>query len=167
MVLGVIQMRIAIALFICAMFLCAFQQYRIALARADTATAHKELAEVRQRIAEQSAAAEREARETERLQRDAIEAVRTRYQEEMKNAQGAHDLVVADLRRDALRLRAHWQGCTATADLSAAAAGAAGIDGAAGLRASSAGRIIGAGAECDAQVRGLQSVIRAYTGDEG
>lgn len=159
MVLGMIQMRIAIALFICAMFLCAFQQYRIALARADTATAYKELAELRQRIAEQSATAEREARETERIQREAIEAIRASYQEEMQDAKNTHDLVVADLRRDALRLRSHWQGCIATADLSAAAAGAAGTDDAAELRAASAGRIVAAGAECDATIRAFQRVV--------
>lgn len=143
------------------------QQLRVLSARADAAESRRELAESRQALLAATATAERKARAAEQRQRDALAGIQATYKTEMSHAQDVQAAVAAGLRADNLRLRGHWQGCLATADLSAAAAGAAGTDGSAELRAASAGRVIAAGAECDAQVRGLQSVIRAYTDDEG
>lgn len=79
---------------------------------------------------------------------------------------GKHDAerksldVVAGLRAGTVRLRQHWQGCEATSRASASASAAREFDAVAQVRAEAAGRIVRYGAEADAQVRGLQDVIR-------
>lgn len=97
--------------------------------------------------------------DTERQYAQRLQAIATRYEGD-KNAierQAASDL--ADLRSGNLRLREQWRGCEAR---QAQVGGAAGqSDGGADLRAESASRIVRAAAECDAQVKGLQAVIRS------
>lgn len=100
-----------------------------------------------------------ETLDTERQYAQRLQAIATRYEGD-KNAierQAASDL--ADLRSGNLRLREQWRGCEAR---KAQVGGASGqSDGGADDRAESASRIIRAAAECDAQVTGLQAVIRA------
>lgn len=97
--------------------------------------------------------------DTERQYAQRLQAIATRYEGD-KNAierQAAADL--ASLRDGSIRLRQQWQGCEAR---QAAVGGTTGqSDGGADDRAESAGRIVRAAAECDAQVQGLQSVIRS------
>lgn len=119
--------------------------------------------DAREELAAGRAEAEAAARETERRLREAADAIAAQYEEEMKRAGEKHAAVVADLERGNLRLRAHWQGCQATADLSRAAESAARADEASRLREQAAARIVRVGSECDAHVSGLQSVIRSYT----
>lgn len=85
------------------------------------------------------------------------------FEAEKRNVQAAADRVVADLRAGNVQLRDRWQGCKA--DLSAASSGTGQPDATADDRSESAGRIVRAAAECDAQVRGLQYVIRADRGE--
>lgn len=149
-----VQTLIACALV--ALIVWAVQQGRVLDARMETVQAREKLA-----IAQTAAVAQARKREREwQAQADAIAA---KYEEDRAGAEETHRAVVADLERGAVRLRAHWQGCQATAELSAAAESAARDDEAARLREQAAARIVRVGAECDAHVRGLQSVIRAYT----
>lgn len=117
-------------------------------------------------IAGQRAEFEIRARQREREQHEALAGIRLIFAREMQDAQNDHDTVVAELRADNLRLRRHWQGCAATAELSAAVAAAAGADGGAELRARGAADLVRAGAQCDARIRALQSAVRTYAGGE-
>lgn len=83
------------------------------------------------------------------------------YERERQDAQDRADRVVADLRAGNVSLHRRWQACDATARVSAAATAPGFADGGADDRNESAGRAIAAAAACDAQVRGLQAVIRA------
>ena len=95
--------------------------------------------------------------DTERRRAAAAADVAARYEQEKADALATYDRVVADLRAGQLRLHARWQAAVATHELSTAAAAAALADAAARDREESAGRAIGAAAQCDAQVRGLQA----------
>jgi hypothetical protein len=100
------------------------------------------------------------ARKAEQAQAAKYAEVEARHQQELTDAQGKADRVVADLRAGNLSLRRHWQGCQATAGLSSAAARAAFDAETARLREEAAGRVVRLGAECDARIRGLQGLIR-------
>lgn len=142
----------------------AVQQVRVSRAHTATAEVRAQLADVRASIAEQREQFEREARATEQRQREALAGVAADYQQRMTDARATSDRVVAELRAGTERLRDHWQGCLATADLSGAASSAAGIDDGAELRRQGAGDLVSVAAECDAQVIGLQSAIRVMQG---
>lgn len=80
------------------------------------------------------------------------------YERGKKDAEVTAAAVTADLRAGNLRLQQRWAGCE-TQRLSDAAALASEPDAAAGDREESAGRIVRAAAQCDAQVRGLQELL--------
>nr|DAH88589.1 MAG TPA: Rz lysis protein [Caudoviricetes sp.] len=86
------------------------------------------------------------------------------YEKEKNDAQKASDRLVADLRVGNQRLHQRWQASVATAELSAAAAAGSQLDGRADDRIESAGRAIGAAAQCDAQVRALQAYAMLCSG---
>jgi hypothetical protein len=129
---------------------------RGAVAQAEHA---KENAQVAKKVAEQ----ERDnaiaviAVERQRVKR--AEAVATQYEQEKADAESKGAAVADDLRAGNLRLQQRWAGCEARVSDLAAAPGEP--DGAADDRADSAGRIVRAAAACDAQVRGLQALIRS------
>lgn len=109
-------------------------------------------------------AATQETLDTERLYAQKLQAIATKYEGD-KNAierQAAADL--ASLRDGTLRLRQQWQGCEARR-VSGIAASAGEPDGGADDRAEGASRVVRAAAECDAQVNGLQAVIRSDRGE--
>lgn len=151
-----VQTLIACALV--ALMVWALQQVRVLDARAENEALYSD-------IAIQRAAYEAEARKREREWQAQTDAIAAKYEEDLADAEETHRAVVADLERGAVRLRAHWQGCQATNDLSRAAESAARADEATKLREQAAARIVRVGAECDAHVRGLQSVIGTYTED--
>lgn len=101
------------------------------------------------------------ARDTEHRKAKEAQAIAAKYEDEKRAIETESARVVADLRAGNLRLRQLWQAQAATADLPRAAASASKPHDQATDRAESAGRIIRAAAECDAQVRGLQAVIEA------
>lgn len=139
------------------------QQGRIAGARFDAAEAKRETAQLRSDIAEQRAQFALQARAAEQRQSQALNAVAELYEQDKTHAQQLHDGVVADLRAGALRLRRQWEGCeAAAARVPATGTAATQPDAAAELRAASAARIVRAGADCDARIRGLQAVVREY-----
>ncbi len=95
--------------------------------------------------------------ERQRVKR--AEAVATQYEQEKADAESKGAAVADGLRSRALRLQDRWAGCEARVSDLAAASGQP--DGAPDDRADSAGRIVRAAAACDAQVRGLQALIRS------
>ncbi|MGV8959208.1 MAG: lysis system i-spanin subunit Rz [Stenotrophomonas sp.] len=100
----------------------------------------------------------------ERANVKAANAVAAQYELEKADAQAASDRLVADLHAGNQRLHVRWQAALATGELSAAAAAASQSDGGAADRYQSAGRIIGAADQCDAQVNGLQAFARLCSG---
>ncbi|MHC1664754.1 endopeptidase [Stenotrophomonas geniculata] len=97
---------------------------------------------------------------SERASAQAANRLAATYEKEKHDAQKASYRLIADLRAGNQRLHQRWQATVATAELSAAAAAASQPDGRADDRIESAGRAIGAAAECDTQVRGLQAFAR-------
>jgi len=97
---------------------------------------------------------------SERASAQAANRLAATYEKEKDDAQKASDRLIADLRAGNQRLHQRWQATVATAELSAAAAAASQPDGRADDRIESAGRAIGAAAQCDAQVKGLQAFAR-------
>lgn len=108
-------------------------------------------------------AREAEVRAVETAMAARVHAVAERYEQERIRAAETADLVAADLRAGNLRLRDAWRGCAAAAGAALPGDSAAAVvaDAGADDREASAGRVIGAGAECDAQVIGLQNYIRS------
>ncbi|RZZ85694.1 endopeptidase [Pseudoxanthomonas winnipegensis] len=106
-------------------------------------------------------AAEQKARAAEQAASNRQNEIANAYEEGKAAAQAAGDRVAADLRAGNLRLQQRWASCAATTDLSGAARTASQPDAGADDRAASASRIVRAAAECDAQVRGLQALVRS------
>ncbi|HED4877380.1 TPA: endopeptidase [Stenotrophomonas maltophilia] len=79
--------------------------------------------------------------------------------EEMRDAESKGAAVADGLRAGNLRLQQRWAGCEARVSELGASSGP--VDDSADDRADSAGRIVRAAAACDAQVRGLQALVRA------
>ena len=88
----------------------------------------------------------------------AYDKVANEYEQGKRDAQAAADQFVADLRSNELRLRKRW---TCPRIVPPTEAGPSEPDAATADREESAGRIIGAAAECDRQVIGLQNIIKA------
>lgn len=95
--------------------------------------------------------------ERQRVKR--AEAVATQYEQEKADAESKGAAVADGLRAGNLRLQQRWAGCEAR--VSYLTASTSELDGAANDRAESAGRIVLAAAQCDAQIRGLQALVRA------
>lgn len=111
------------------------------------------------RKAEADAAAQIKALEQDLIL--AQDAAGTAYEKGKKDAEQKGKTVVADLRAGNLRLRDHWLGCQAALQQSDHSAPVAESGEAARDREESAGRIVRAAAECDAQVSGLQDAYNA------
>lgn len=129
---------------------------RVAVAHAETRASKAETA-----LANARTDATNKARAQERAHADALAALAEQYEKDKANAEAQHDRIVAGLQSGALRLHNRWAACQATGRVSATAAGAGQPDAGAADRNESAARIVRAAAECDAQVSGLQRVIRA------
>jgi len=105
-------------------------------------------------------AASEAARAEEQTRARYIAGVADAYDKGKADAQAQGERVAAELRAGNLQLRQRWQGCEAR-HVPGAPAGTVEPDAGADDRAESAGRIVRAAAECDAQVRGLQALIEA------
>lgn len=106
--------------------------------------------------ARQSVAAIQAARAREQSWADKFAHADATHEEDMRRAQADYDRTVADLRAGNLRLRAQWR-----CPMSAPAGVDHGGSGGAGDWQASAGRIVRAAEQCDAQVRRLQSKLKA------
>lgn len=103
-----------------------------------------------------------EAFNAESAKKDAANAEKLRqagfqYERDKAHALDQKDAVIADLRSGDLVLRKQWR-CPA-AGVSNTSEGAGSPDDAADLREADAGSLVSIAAACDAQVKGLQSVI--------
>ena len=107
--------------------------------------------------------AERIATEAANRYKDALttaqNAVSAAYEKGKKDAEATAKHTVADLRAGNLVLHNRWASCQASLGMPAAPAAPGEPDAGTADRAESAGRIVQAAAQCDAQVRGLQQLL--------
>jgi hypothetical protein len=103
--------------------------------------------------------ASEKARAAEHAQAMKFQGIADNYLQEKADAQAAADRTIADLRAGTVRLRAAWRcpGDTGTT----AAAGASQPDAAAELRRQGAADLVRNADEADAQIRGLQAILKA------
>ena len=87
-------------------------------------------------------------------------AVSAAYEKGKADAEANAKRVVADLRAGNLVLRERWSACKAGDGLPNPAANTSEPDTGTADRDESAGRIVQAAAQCDAQVKGLQNLLR-------
>ena len=108
--------------------------------------------------------AERTATEAASRHKDELAAAQNKvsaaYEKGKSDAEATAKRTVADLRAGNLVLRDRWASCQASADLPRAAANPSEPDAGTGDREESAGRIVQAADQCDAQVKGLQELLR-------
>lgn len=126
---------------------------------AKAAKAELALSNVQRDAAQQVALAETRARQAEHRHAADMARIGREHQEALKDAQANSARLVADLRAGTVRLQERWRSCTARLPGSTGAASEP--DAAADDRSESAARIVRAAAACDAQVIGLQNVIKA------
>lgn len=107
--------------------------------------------------------AERDATEAANRHKDELAAAQNKvsaaYEKGKSDAEAAAKRTVADLRAGNLVLRERWSACKAGDGLPGPAANPSEPDAGTADRNESAGRIIQAAAQCDAQVRGLQQLL--------
>ncbi len=101
-----------------------------------------------------------EARAKEHAATDELEQVGLKLQQETRRADKLEDEVAAAVQRGERRVRNSI--CATTATVPAAPAAPGSPDGSADDGSRHIGRIVSAAAKCDAQVRGLQEVVRSY-----
>lgn len=139
-----------------------YRGYQMGKASGEAEVRATELAAARAetKAAQESARLHAEQAKRYQTRSESMAATATQYQEALKDANRKHDRTVADLRSGNLRLSKLWQGCAARVPPAGEATpGQSGADGEADDRAASAGRIVRAAAECDAQVNGLQKTL--------
>jgi len=142
---------LAVALLIACLFLN--DRATRANVRADAESARAEASE-----AELKAVSKARDREREAAKR--ANAIAAKYEQDKIDAEAAAKRTADDLRAGNLRLRQQWEGCKAGGVPKAN--GAAGQpDAAADDRAESAGRIVRAADDADAQIMALQDFIRS------
>jgi replicative DNA helicase len=150
-----------LAALLAAVLVAGWQTYQLSQERSAHKSTKLEHAKVLAGLAEATRKALEEARAREREHTEAMARIGATHQEELTRVQTEHDGLVRDLRTGIVRLQDRWAGCPAAPGVPAAGTPGPGADAAADDRAASAARIVRAAAECDAQVKGLQSIIRA------
>ena len=107
--------------------------------------------------------AERTATEAASRHKDELAAAQNKvsaaYEKGKSDAEAAAKRTVADLRAGNLVLRERWSACKAGDGVSSPTTNPSEPDAGARDREESAGRIIQAAAQCDAQVKGLQDLL--------
>ena len=108
--------------------------------------------------------AEQDAKDEAARYKDALataqNAVSAAYEKGKADAEANAKRVVADLRAGNLVLRDRWTSCQASSGLPRPTPDTSEPDARTADRDESAGRIVQAAAQCDAQVKGLQSLLR-------
>ena len=106
---------------------------------------------------------ETKAKDKARADRDALavaqNAVSAAYEKGKKDAEATAKRTVADLRAGNLVLRDRWASCQASLDVPSPTTATGELDAGTSDRNESAGRIVQAAAQCDAQVKGLQDLL--------
>lgn len=100
-----------------------------------------------------------EYRAKEQKGRDRLAEIGFQYERDKMAALDKKDAVIAELRDGTLKLRKQWRGCPAGVPGPSEGSGSA--DDAPDLREAGAAELVRLGASCDAQVKGLQDVVRA------
>lgn len=156
-------MRVSVALLIAVAVLAGLNAWQWQRNRADAAVCARDKARAEAAATAAELAAADAAGALSKARRDAAQAAADAYSKGKDDAERAGSNVVADLRTGALKLRDEWRGCQARLDgaLSGAAAAAGRADAAEQRRQDSAGRIVRAAEQCDAQVTALQAFLRA------
>ena len=107
--------------------------------------------------------AERDATDAANRHKDELakaqNAVSAAYEKGKKDAEATAKRTVADLRAGNLVLRNRWTACEANLGVPTATPAPSEPDAGTGDREESAGRIVQAAAQCDAQVKGLQNLL--------
>lgn len=134
-------------------------------ARADLSDYKTKMIAATAKVADKALETERMVRAGEHAKAAEIASIAEQYEQDKKTNDRKQADLVAGLRAGNVSLHQRWQAAQATAKLSSAAASAAELDAAARDREESAGRIVAAADQCDAQVRGLQEVVRSDRGD--
>ena len=108
--------------------------------------------------------AEQDAKDEAARYKDALataqNAVSAAYEKGKADAEANAKRVVADLRAGNLVLRDRWTSCQASSGLPRPTPDTSEPDAGTADRDESAGRIVQAAAQCDAQVKGLQNLLR-------
>jgi len=124
--------------------------------------AHAQADKIEAARAQAAEQAQKLARAAEQASAKAANDAAAAYERGKHDAEESSRQLIADLRAGTVRLRKLWEGCPAgSSGVPSTAPGAGEPDAAADDRAASAGRIVRAAAECDAQVRGLQALIHS------
>ena len=113
----------------------------------------------RAKLANERATAITAQQTAEQNQAVAINKAAKAYEQGKADAEASNAAVVAGLRDGTLRLRDQWAACKATSAAVSSAPSGREPDGSADDRNASAGRIVRAAAQCDAQVIGLQKAL--------
>lgn len=129
-------------------------------ARATVSDLRADAAEQRAAASEAQLHAVNTARAKEQSDAQRVAELAAQYEQDKLNAEANGKRAADDLRAGNLRLRQLWQGCEASR-VPGIADPAGQLDASADERADSAGRIIGAADQADAQIRALQEFIRA------
>ena len=108
--------------------------------------------------------AERTATEAASRHKDELAAAQNKvsaaYEKGKSDAEATAKRTVADIRAGNLVLRDRWASCQERLDVPSPAADTSEPDAGTSDRNESAGRIVQAAAQCDAQVKGLQELLR-------
>lgn len=139
-------------------------EWRDRSADAERATLVAQHATERQGAAERLARFEAMAREQEHRHAADMDRIAQEYLEELSNAKAESDRVVAGLRAGTIRLQDRWRGCGESPGVPDPFAGTRAPDAVTIDREQGAADLVHAARECDAQVRGLQSIIRKDRG---
>lgn len=130
-------------------------------------TARIELAEYKaqvatdaRRVAELARDSANKARAAEQAKAAQLAAIAEKYERDKRDAEAAHNQLVAALSAGTVRLRNLWQGCQATGRVSGAAASAAESDATAREREKAAADIVRIGRDADDTIKRLQEVAR-------
>ena len=158
--LGGIRATVFAGIALLALMAAGVQAWRLDSAQDELAAFALKAAEDQAALAAAQVVASEAARQQEQDKAQAANEVAAAYERGKDDAKAAGDRVAADLRAGVSRLQDRWRGCEArcvpgTADTSGEPDASA-ID-----RNESAGRIVGAAEQCDAQVIGLQQFIRS------
>lgn len=156
--LGGIRATVFAGIALLSLLLAGVQTWRLDSAQDELAAFALKAAEDQAALAAAQVVASEAARQQEQDKAQAANEVAAAYERGKDDAKAAGDRVAADLRAGVSRLQDRWRGCEArrvpgTADTSGEPDASA-ID-----RNESAGRIVGAAEQCDAQVIGLQQFI--------
>lgn len=138
-----------------------WQEYRVNAAQTAEAEASTALATAQAGWEKSRADAVSEALEAERDDAAQKAKAAEQFEKDKADAVETESRVVADLAGDVLRLRKHWTACESRR-VSEADAAAAELDEATRLRNEAAAAVVRVGADCDAQVRGLQAVVSIH-----